>query len=73
MSSVSPGEADLAPSASKWPAWVRFMVTTQFDLVSGPFGPKGALKGLVLARKGPFGALEVLGGPRGGRSGPNYT
>ena len=34
---VSPGGADLVPTARDWPAWVGFMVTTHFDLVSGPF------------------------------------
>ena len=51
----------MVPTAPDWPAWVEFMVNTHFDLVSGPFGTKGALKGLVLALKGPFGDL---GGPR---------
>ena len=37
MSSVSPGGADLVPTTPDWPAWVGFMVTTHFDLVSGPF------------------------------------
>ena len=37
MSSVSPGGADLVPTTPDWPAWVEFMVTTHFDLVSGPF------------------------------------
>ena len=37
MSSVSPGGADLVPTARDWPAWVGFMVTTHFDLVLGPF------------------------------------
>ena len=36
MSSVSPGGADLVPTTPDWPAWVGFMVTTHFDLVSGP-------------------------------------
>ena len=32
--------ADLVPTAPDWPVWVGFMVTTHFDLVSGPFhGP----------------------------------
>ena len=34
---MSPGGADLVPTARDWPAWVGFMVTTHFDLVSGPF------------------------------------
>ena len=37
MSSVSPGGADLVPTTPDWHAWVGFMVTTHFDLVSGPF------------------------------------
>ena len=38
--SEGPGEADLIPTTPDWPAWVGFMVTTYFDLVSGPFhGP----------------------------------
>ena len=37
MSSVSPGGPDLVPTTPDWPAWVEFMVTTHFDLVSGPF------------------------------------
>ena len=36
-SSEGPGEADLIPTTPDWPAWVGFMVTTHFDLVSGPF------------------------------------
>ena len=38
--------------------------TTQLEKTGkkGSFGP----------RKAPFGALEVLGGPRGGRFDPNY-
>ena len=31
------GGADLVPTAPDWPAWAGFMVTTHFDLVSGPF------------------------------------
>ena len=38
-----------------------------------PSGPKGALKGLILALKGPFGGPVVLGGPRRTRFGPNCT
>ena len=37
MSSVSPEGVDLVPTARDWPAWVGSMVTTHFDLVSGPF------------------------------------
>merc|ERR1712055_668234 len=29
--------ADLVPTTPDWPAWAGFMVTTHFDLVSGPF------------------------------------
>ena len=29
--------AALVPTAPDWPAWFGFMVTTHFDLVSGPF------------------------------------
>ena len=36
------------------------MVKTHFDLISGPFWAQGALKGLDLAPKGPFGGPEVL-------------
>ena len=36
-SSEGPGEADLIPTTPDWPAWVGFMVTAHFDLVSGPF------------------------------------
>ena len=35
-SSEGPGEADLIPTTPDWPVWVEFMVTTHFDLVSGP-------------------------------------
>ena len=28
---------DLVPTTPDWPAWAGFMVTTHFDLVSGPF------------------------------------
>ena len=27
----------MIPTTPDWPAWVGFMVTTHFDLVSGPF------------------------------------
>ena len=27
----------MVPTAPDWPAWVEFMVTTHFELVSGPF------------------------------------
>ena len=37
MSSVSPGGADLVPTAPDRFAWAGFMVTTHFDLESGPF------------------------------------
>ena len=36
-SSEGPRGADLVPTAADWPAWAGFMVTTHFDLVSGPF------------------------------------
>ena len=32
-----PRGADLVPTTPDWPAWIGFMVTTHFDLVSGPF------------------------------------
>ena len=32
-----PRGADLVPTTPDWPAWAGFMVTTHFDLVSGPF------------------------------------
>ena len=35
--SEGPGEVDLIPTTPDWPAWVGFMVTTHFDLVSDPF------------------------------------
>ena len=36
-SSEGPGWTDLVPTARDWSAWVGFMVTKHFDLVSGPF------------------------------------
>ena len=62
--SEGPGRPNLVPSAPDWPAWVGLMVTTHFDLVSGPFWaprPKMSL----------LGTLEVLGGPLGNRFGSN--
>ena len=55
-----PGGADLVSTAPDWPgldSWSPHTLTWY----RAPFGPKGALKGLVLAPKGPFGDL---GGPR---------
>ena len=36
-SSDGPGGPDLVPTAPNWFVWVGIMVTTHFDLVSGPF------------------------------------
>merc|ERR1719201_2241836 len=45
-SSDGPGGPDLVPTAPNWSAWAGLMLTTHFDLVSGPFwvprGPKRA-------------------------------
>ena len=49
------GGPDLVPTAPHWPVWVGLMVTTHFDLS----GPLGVLKGPVLDRNAPFGALGV--------------
>merc|ERR1712024_314702 len=62
-SSEGPGEADLIPTTPDWPAWVGLMVTTHFDLVSGPFCPKMPL----------LGTSEVLGGPRETKFSPNCS
>ena len=67
MSSVSPGGADLVPTAPDWPAWVGFMVTTHFDLVSGPFWAPGGPKRARFCPERPFWgpprSSESPGGP----------
>ena len=60
-SSEGPGEADLIPTTPDWPAWVGFMVTTHFDLVSGPFWTTGGSKRACFGPNAPF---EDLGGSR---------
>ena len=37
-SSEGPEGPDLVPTAPDWPAWVGLILTTHFDLVSGPWG-----------------------------------
>ena len=37
--------SDLVPDAPDCLAWIQLMVTTHFDLVSGPFGPVGTKSG----------------------------
>ena len=54
----APGGPDLVPTAPNWFIWVELMVTTHFDLVSGPFWAPRALKGPVLAQNAPFGDLR---------------
>ena len=57
-SSEGPGGPDLVPTAPDWAAWVGIMVTTHFDLVSGPFqvpgGPKRAFWPRSLNFHGPI-------------------
>ena len=45
-SSEGPEGPDLVPTAPDWPAWVKLMVTTHFNLVSGPFWVPGGQKEL---------------------------
>ena len=60
-----PRGADLVPTTPDWPAWVGFMVTTHFDLVSGFFwGPGGPKRARFGPQNALLGAPEVLGGPR---------
>ena len=65
--SEGPGEADLIPTTPSWPAWVGFMVTTHFDLVTGPFWAYGGSKRARFGPERPFWGLrrseEGPGGP----------
>ena len=74
-SSDGPGGPDLVPTAPNWSAWAGLMLTTHFDLVSGPFwapgGPKRARFCLFLLgspRRAPGGQiwsqLPPIGPPR---------
>ena len=53
-SSEGSGGADLVPTAPHWPAWVEFMATTHFDLVSGPFWSPGGPKRARFGTQRPF-------------------
>ena len=57
----------MVPTApDDWPVWVRLMLTTHFDLVSGPFwGPRGPKRdrfGPKCPFWGPQRSSEGLGG-----------
>ena len=66
-SSEGPGGPDLVPTAPNWSAWAGLMLTTHFDLVSGPFwapgGPKRARFGPKCPFWGPRRSSEGPGGP----------
>merc|ERR1712105_536316 len=74
-SSDGPGGPDLVPPAPNWSAWAGLMLTTHFDLVSGPFwapgGPKRARFGpkcvvsMSPAQADQLGAVETKSGPPG--------
>ena len=49
-----PEGPDLVPTAPHWPVWVGLMVTTHFDLVSGPFWASGGPKRARFGPKCPF-------------------
>ena len=64
--SEGPEGPDLVPTAPDWPAWVGLMLTTHFDLVSGPFWAPGGPKRARFGPKCPFwGPRRSSGGPRG--------
>ena len=48
----------MVPTALKWSDWVKLMVTTHFDLISGPLrvprGPKGVIWAQSLNFYGPI-------------------
>ena len=59
-----PEGADLVPTAPDRPGWVEFMVTTHFDLVSGPFWGPGGPKRAHFGPERPFwGPLKSSEGP----------
>ena len=62
--SEGPEGPDLVPTAPDWPAWVGLMLTTHFDLVSGPFWAPGGPKRARFCPKCPF------WGPRRSSEGP---
>ena len=45
-----PGGPDLVPIALKWSDGVKLMVTTHFDLISGPLRVPRGPKGVILAQ-----------------------
>ena len=53
-SSEGPVGPDLVPTAPDWPVWVRLMLTTHFDLVSGPFWAPGGPNRARFGPKCPF-------------------
>ena len=44
----------MVPTAPDWPVWVRLMLTTHFDLVSGPFWAPGGPNRARFGPKCPF-------------------
>ena len=61
-----PWGPDLVPTAPHWPAWVRLMVKTHFDLISGPFWAPGGIKRARFCPERPFwGAPRSSEGPNG--------
>ena len=44
----------MIPTTPDWPAWVGFMVTTHFDLVTGPFWAYGGSKRAHFGPERPF-------------------
>ena len=57
-SKEGPGGLDLVPTVHKWSDGVKIMVTTHFDLISGPLrvprGPKGVIWAQSLNFHGPI-------------------
>ena len=49
-SEEGPGGPDLLPTALKWSDGVKLMVTTHFDLISGPLRVPRGPKGVILAQ-----------------------
>ena len=72
-SSDGPGGPDLVPTAPDWPVWAGLMVTTHFDLVSGPFwGPRGPKRDRFCPKCPFWGPWRSSGGPEGPDSSSHF-
>ena len=60
-SEEGPGGPDLVPTALKWSDGVKLMVTTHFDLISGPLRVPRGPKGVILAQSLNFHVPIFLG------------